>query len=107
MQYASYDCKPAFDRPDLGMSLQVLEGGISGIPQIRTTRFFLRQRQFDTYMVRRLIQSRIAGAPLVFEGQDISLTIYMTTTPTEDGSRVAYLTTKQYDQETLKCTTTK
>ena len=107
MYKTTFQCGPAVLHPDLGMSLQVQEGGLSGIPRIEVTRFFLGHRQVDSYMAPRTVETGRMGAPVVYQGQGLRFQINMTTAPSQDGTRVAYLTTKQYGQETLKCKVTR
>jgi len=98
------NCKPSVIRPDLGMTLQLLESGITGSTVIRTTRYFLGHRQVNNYYVQRQpINPRIFGAPLVFKGETILFSINMTTSPSKNNVRPATLTTGQYGFESLLC----
>ena len=104
-QQVVYDCTLATPVMDLGLHLQLVEGGIAGLTEIQTTRYFMGRTQNDTYVVQQKpVDPTLLGAPEVYLGQKVSFSINMTTAPRPDGTRLATFVTQQYGQETLKCT---
>lgn len=97
-----FDCTLPVIRPGVGLNLQVLEGGFAGGTTIRISRLSTGHSQVDNYHVKKQPIGPI-GSSLVYKGKGINFRINMTTTPNEDGSRTADLSTKQYGQEVLKC----
>jgi len=97
-----FTCEPVIARPDLGMRLQVLQGGLSGLTFIRATRYFIGSSQVNNYVVtRKTIHPRVSGAPIVFTGEGIALNIYIVR-PTPRGN-LTNLDTRQYGHEQLVC----
>jgi hypothetical protein len=85
-------CKPAHAVPDLGMSLTVSQGGIAGLTQIQVQEFFLGHNTNHTYIVRQKeVEPGMAGAPMTFEGQGITLQANFTTGTLADGGHIGHL----------------
>jgi hypothetical protein len=102
-------CRPAVLRHDVGMSLEVKEGGFAGIPQIVIKRRLLGRVQTETYMVRKeqyrcgVPGTRCLGAPIVYKGNGINLSVNFTTTPTPDGAHHGTLVTRKNGTEEIVC----
>jgi ribosomal protein RSM22 (predicted rRNA methylase) len=90
--------------PDNGLQVVVEEGGIAGLTQIKVTRFFLGRMSEKTYIAKLVppVPHRL-GAPMVYEGKDITLSVNFTTAPLENFGHIGYLETADSSQEALNC----
>lgn len=102
-----FQCGPEIVRPDVGISLQVLVGGIAGVPQIKITRYKLGRRQEEQYMAQFKNQTNgpVGGATVLagIAGSEIKFSINMTTAPGPQGKRRATVETKNHGKEYLLC----
>ncbi|MCM2354365.1 MAG: hypothetical protein NDI63_12175 [Pseudobdellovibrio sp.] len=79
-----YNCKPAGSTSkSVTMKVQMLQGGIAGLTQIRVTRTTLTKNSVQTYIVK---QDKpipgLAGGATVYHGQNgMSFSINQTTSP--------------------------
>lgn len=100
-------CGPLVAHPDLGMKLTLTKGGLAGMTMIRIERFFLGHSSVENFIVEQMPQEQFRlGAPLVFQGQDISLTVNYTTAPTPQGGHHGTLQLQQgtsVSTEQLSC----
>ena len=102
MMVDTIKCQPQEIHPDLGMSLVVSEGGLAGIPQIYITRYFIGYSSNETYLARvQPPEPRRLGAPVVYKGNGISLSINFTTSLLEDGGHLGFLTLQKPGQEAM------
>jgi|GEM_PF-2551451 len=87
-----------------GVSLAVLEGGITGLPMIQIKRSEDSVSTYESHLVRVQDTKGRIGAPTTYVGKKISLSINYTTAPNKDGSRTAVLITKgNPKKEVLAC----
>jgi hypothetical protein len=90
--YTIIKCERAVTVPDLGLSLEVEQGGIAGLTSIRVDEFFIgHNHSAKTYVRQMPIPSKRLGAPMVYEGQDIRLQVNFTTAPDAKGGHIGYL----------------
>ena len=92
--YTVLKCGPLVLRPDLGLSVDVTQGGIAGITQVRVQHFFLGHTQTETYVVRQMaLENNRVGAPILYKGKGVTLSVNFTTAPTRDNGHYGVLTT--------------
>lgn len=95
-------CHPPVARPDLGMQLKVLTGGVAGITMVRITRYFLGHSFVQDYVVRSpQVDPHRPGSKMVFKGPGIILEVN-TVRPGPYGYN-AGLKTAQSGEEGLIC----
>ena len=104
MEEVIFECQPAVLRPDVGLSLKVIEGGLAGMTRIEVRRSMLGHTQADNYIVKRNLDNLgSAGSAFELKGRDIIFSINLTTTPRPDHLRIATLVTKAQGVEKLLC----
>jgi hypothetical protein len=106
--YTAIKCGPATVVPDLGLSLEVKEGGFAGLTQVQVKRFFLGHTSQTNYDVQQSpVKQGLLGAPIEFTGNGIRLTINFTTAPDANGQHHGTLETLEengkYQSEELSC----
>lgn len=90
MYQVRIQCKTAINSPDHTMTLQVSEGGISGIPEIAITESTIAGPVTDRFLAKQVVLQR-AGGPVVFESNELRLSIDTTVAPSEEGTYPATL----------------
>jgi hypothetical protein len=69
-------CERAVNIPDLGMSVEVRQGGIAGLTSIEVENFYLGHSTRENYYVSPVVaQPASANQPAIYEGNQIRLTI--------------------------------
>lgn len=105
--YPVFNCNSIIEQSDSGTTVEVLEGGIAGVPQIRVTRYNVGHASTDTYFAHRLKQNpKRIGSPIVYEGRDVRLAMNFTSAPLEDGGHYSTLEVRHEDMvaiEELSC----
>src|SRR4051812_29038557 len=85
-------CEQARMVPDASVTMELFEGGFTGLTTIQVTHFFLGHRNEETYVVQKQpMLPHIVGAPVIYQGEGIMFTINFTTAPQPDGKKHAHL----------------
>lgn len=99
---------PALKCKGPGVTLTVLEGGISGVPMIKIDRKEDGVTSSENHLARPVLAQGRLGAPMTYVGKKITFTINMTTAPGPNGTRKGTLYTEETKKsETLVCKRTK
>jgi hypothetical protein len=83
-KYTTMRCTRLHAVPDLGLSVEVTEGGFAPMTEVSVKQFFLGHSHEDKYVVQRVQSNRI-GAPIVYTAEGITLSVNLTTAPLADG----------------------
>lgn len=105
MQYTTLKCIAAVARPDVTMSVEVIEGGFAGLTELRISRFFEGQGEVNSYIVEQVQQNpRVAGAPKIYinHAENVSLSVNFTSSPDQNGYNFATLI-ENGQPEQVKC----
>jgi hypothetical protein len=105
--YTAIKCGPATVIPDLGLSVEVKEGGLAGATEVVVKHFFMGRTSQTNYYVQQSPNRGLIGAPVEFTGNGIRLTINFTTAPDANGKHRGTLETQEengkYQSEDLSC----
>ncbi len=91
------ECKTVKNYADNSTTIKVLEGGLSGIPQLEVTRSTIAGAFTDRYLVKNVPSDRV-GAPQVYEAPGIRFSVNLTVAPT-NGTYPATLATQASTKE--------
>ena len=103
-------CQSAHPYDDNSTTVRVLEGGLSGIPQIQVSRSTFVGVQTETLVAKKVVSDR-AGAPMAYEAPGVRLSVNFTVAP-KDGQFPGTLATQANPNapvvyEALLCTQVK
>ena len=93
-----FRCVPTEIMPDNSMLVEVFEGGIAGIPQIRVTHYYFGHSPSEVYLAKKARQNGRPGSPLVYAGRDIRLSMNFSTSPLKDGGHYSTLQIRNLDE---------
>lgn len=98
-----YNCKPAVTSKSVTMTVQMLQGGLAGLTQIRVSRSTVKKKSVQTYIVKQDQPiPGLAGGATVYRGQNgMSFSINQTTSPSSP--RKAHLVEEDNTSTKLLC----
>lgn len=97
-----YKCAPEVAHPDLGMSLELTTGGLTGLSKIHVSRYMLGHSESHVYYVRMMpVRKQPIGGPTIYKGNKVSFSINGLR-PTSEGKLHASLVTKQGKSESVE-----
>lgn len=106
MIYTTIRCERSVDVQDAGLRVEVRSGGLAGLTQVVITEIYEGGSTVHSQYVREKISPAL-GAPIVYEGNGVSLSINFTTAPDAKGGHRgvlrAILPNDQVMNEVLSC----
>ncbi|MGZ3722755.1 MAG: hypothetical protein ACXVA9_07495 [Bdellovibrionales bacterium] len=85
-------CERAQNVPDLGLSVEVRQGGLAALTEVQVSKFFLGHSTIAKYYVQQLpIRSKHLGSPIVYQGNGVTLSINFTSSPDAKGGHQGFL----------------